>query len=38
MATIYANLIEKRLKTIGDVPERLREDVRRILAERGGER
>ena len=35
MATIYANLIEKGLKTIADVPERLREDVRRILAERG---
>lgn len=35
MATIYANLIVKGLKTIEDVPERLREDVRRILAERG---
>ena len=35
MATIYANLIEKGLKTIEDVPERLREDVRLILAERG---
>lgn len=35
MATIYANLIIKGLKSIEDVPERLREDVRRILAERG---
>lgn len=35
MATIYANLIVKGLKTLEDVPERLREDVRLILAERG---
>lgn len=35
MATIYANLIEKGLKTIEDVPERLREDVQQILTARG---
>lgn len=31
MAKIYAELIRKGLKTIDDVPERLREEVRRIL-------
>lgn len=35
MAKIYANLIMKGLKSLEDVPEGLREDVRRILAERG---
>lgn len=31
MAKIYADLIRKGLKTINDVPERLREEVKRIL-------
>lgn len=31
MAKIYADLIRKGLKTIDDVPERLREEVKRIL-------
>lgn len=35
MAKIYANLIEKGLKTLDQVPERIREDVRKILDERG---
>ena len=33
MAKIYADLIKKGLKTIDDVPARLREEVERILAE-----
>lgn len=33
MAKIYADLIKKGLKTIGDVPERLRAEVERILGE-----
>ena len=33
MAKIYADLIKKGKKTIDDVPENLREDVERILAE-----
>lgn len=33
MAKIYANLIRKGLKTIDDVPERLRAEVEAILAE-----
>lgn len=33
MAKIYANLIKKGLKTINDVPEKLREAVRTILGE-----
>ena len=33
MATIYAALIKKGKKTINDVPEVLRDEVRRILAE-----
>lgn len=33
MATIYAALIKKGKKTIDDVPEILRDDVRRILDE-----
>jgi len=28
---IYANLIEKGLKTINDVPEKLREEVKELL-------
>lgn len=35
MAKIYANLIEKGLKTLDQVPERIRDDVRKILDERG---
>lgn len=31
MAKVYANLIRKGLKTIDDVPERLRDEVRAIL-------
>lgn len=31
MARLYADLIRKGVKTIDDVPERLREEVRRIL-------
>lgn len=31
MAKIYAELIRKGLKTIDDVPERLREEVRQLL-------
>lgn len=31
MAEIYAALIRKELKTIEDVPERLRAEVERIL-------
>lgn len=31
MARVYAELIRKGVKTIDDVPERLREEVRRIL-------
>lgn len=33
MAQIYADLIRKGLKTIDDVPVRLREEVQRILDE-----
>ena len=33
MAKIYAELIRKGLKTIDDVPERLRAEVQRILDE-----
>lgn len=33
MAKIYAALIRKGLKTIDDVPERLREDVKKLLEE-----
>lgn len=31
MAQIYAELIKKGLKTIDDVPESLREEVKKIL-------
>lgn len=37
MAKIYANLIRKRIKTLQDVPEKLREEVREILASWGVE-
>jgi hypothetical protein len=33
MAKVYAELIRKGLKTLDDVPEQLREEVRRILEE-----
>ena len=33
MAKIYAELIRKGVKTIDDVPERIREEVQRILDE-----
>lgn len=33
MAKIYAQLIRKGLKTIDDVPEKLRAEVEKILAE-----
>lgn len=33
MAKVYADLIRKGKKTIYDVPERLRAEVRRILEE-----
>ena len=33
MAKIYADLIRKGLKTLEDVPEHLREEVKRILEE-----
>ena len=33
MAKVYAELIRKGLKTLDDVPERLSEEVRRILEE-----
>ena len=33
MAKIYAELTRKGLKTLDDVPERLRDEVRRILDE-----
>jgi len=33
MAKIYANLIKKGLKTIDDVPEKLREAVEALLTE-----
>lgn len=31
MAKVYANLIRKGLKTIDDVPEKLRDEVQAIL-------
>lgn len=33
MAKVYAALIEKELKTIDDVPENLRDEVRALLEE-----
>ena len=35
MAKVYADLIEKGLKTIDDVPAKLRPEVEAILEERG---
>lgn len=37
MNKIYANLIEKGLKTIDDVPLRIREKVKQELIKRGRE-
>ncbi len=31
MAKVYADLIRKGMKTIGDVPEKLRDAVQKIL-------
>lgn len=36
MATVYAKLIQKGLKTIEEVPEKIREQVKAILAELEG--
>lgn len=33
MAKVYADLIKKGLKTLDDVPARLRDDVEALLAE-----
>ena len=33
MAKVYADLIRKGVKTIDDVPEKLREDVEKLLNE-----
>lgn len=33
MAKIYAALIEKGVKTIDDVPEKLKDEVRKLLGE-----
>lgn len=33
MAKIYAALIKKGLKTIEDVPERIRDEVKKLLEE-----
>lgn len=33
MAKIYADLIKKGLKTLDDVPENLREEVKKLLEE-----
>ena len=33
MAKVYADLIRKGLKTLDDVPERLRDEVKKILEE-----
>lgn len=35
MAKVYADLIMKGMKTIDDVPEKLRDAVQKILDERG---
>lgn len=35
MAAVYANLIIKGQKQIGEVPEKIREEVRQILIDRG---
>lgn len=36
IAKVYADLIRKEEKSIEDVPEKIREQVREILAEREG--
>lgn len=36
MARVYADLIRKGLKTIDDVPVKLRDDVQKILDEETG--
>lgn len=36
MAKIYAELIKKGLKTLEDVPEKIREDVAKLLNEDEG--
>lgn len=33
MVKVYADLIRKGLKTIDDVPEKIREEVRKLLEE-----
>ena len=33
MAKVYASLIQKGLKTIDDVPEKLKEEVQKLLEE-----
>lgn len=33
MAKIYYNLVKKGLKTIDEVPEKIREEVRKLLKE-----
>ncbi len=35
MARIYANLIEKGIKTIDEVPEKLKDNVKQILKDDG---
>lgn len=37
MAKVYADLIRKGMKTLDDVPARLRADVEALLAEAGNE-
>lgn len=37
MAKIYANLIKKKLKTIDDVPDKLKKAVKKILDEETSE-
>ena len=37
MAKIYVALIRKGIKTIDDVPERLREEVKKLLARAAAE-
>lgn len=35
MAEVYASIIIKGLKTINDIPQRIREDVKEVLIKRG---
>lgn len=35
MAKVYADLIIKGVKVIGDVPEKIKADVQEVLIERG---